>query len=144
MKKLKTTYKQLDLSQYEVDEKFEAYCLENYDFNENLDFDNKTGVYLFTKRDMYSTYSPIYRREVYLHTPLYCGKTKDFNNRFNKHFKAEDLKEAYCDYISVYFCDTQDASTDLEEKILSQIKFPFNTDNNNNPKYKEGVMFTEV
>lgn len=144
MKRLKQTHKQLDLSQYEIDERFDVYFLEGYDFDENLDFDNKTGVYLFTKRDMTNTYSPIYRREVYFHIPLYCGMTKDFNQRFKDHFKAEDLKKANCDCISVYFCKTQKVSTTLEKKILSLIDFPFNTDNNENPKYKDNIKLMEV
>lgn len=143
MKRLKTKNNQLDLSQFEIDDRFLVYYLGNYDFNENLDFDNKTGVYIFTTRDVDLTFSYSYARHVHLHTPLYCGMTKDFNQRFNDHFKAEDLINANCDCISICFCETQEYSIELEEKILSLIKIPFNKDKNDNPKY-ENVKLMEV
>ena len=140
MKRLKNTNKHLDLSQYGIQERFDVYNIGNYNFEENLDFNNNLGVYIFSCRDTCSTLSESYRREIYYHTPLYCGMTSNFNKRFNDHFKAEDLMEANCNCISVYYCKAEEDAVDLEKKILSLIKFPFNKAENNNPKYDNAKL----
>ena len=146
MKRLKELGKYLDLSEYEISEHFRLYELGNYDFSENLDFDNKEGVYFFTRREMTSKLSPSYQRQIYHHIPLYCGRTENFNKRFNDHFKKDDLKKAHCDHISICICDSKDEAVELEKKILSLVKTEFNEVGNENPKYKdkEKNKFVEI
>ncbi|MCR5424969.1 MAG: GIY-YIG nuclease family protein [Bacteroidales bacterium] len=144
MKKLEKTGKQLDLSKYEVSEQFVIYKMGDYDFDENLDFGGKEGVYIFTHREMTSRLSTSYQREIYHHTPLYCGMTTNFNKRFNNHFKSDDLMKSNCNRISIHFCGDNENPAELEGKILSLIKFTFNIEGNDNPKYKENIKFEEV
>lgn len=143
MERLKNTGNHLDLNNFEVVERFDVYELGDYDFDENLDFGSKKGVYIFTRRDMTSELSSSFQREIYHHIPLYCGKTENFNKRFNDHFKSDNLRESNCDYISIYICDDENPA-DLEKKILSLIKFKYNKEYNENPKYKEDVKLNEV
>lgn len=144
MKKLSKTGKYIDLNEYKIHERFEVYDLDGYDFTENLDFGEDAGVYIFSKRQFTSTESNKFKRQVYYHTPLYCGMTENFNQRFDGHFKAEDLINAHCNRICICYCNCKEDAKDLEQRILSSIDFPFNSQNNKEPKNSEEVKLTEV
>lgn len=135
MKRLKDTGLLLELNKFEINNRFKVFNLGNYDFNDDLDFGESAGVYIFTTKDVCSHQSNEYKREVYYHTLHYCGMTKNFNTRFEGHFKAEDLQKSNVDHICICKCPNQYESDKLEELLLSKINFTYNIkDNSTNNK----------
>ena len=124
----------LDLSQWNIKEKFQIFKLnENFDFHDNLDFKEKSGVYIFTKReDM-----PLFQTCTYqfYHLPVYCGMTKNLRARFDQHCNAEKIIEQDANMVAIHYCSTENAADELETKILSEIFFPVNNKKNLHPKH---------
>lgn len=144
MKRLKNTNRYLDLSVYGINEKFDVYKLGNYDFSENLKFDDKIGVYMFTIKsgDFYCP-NPNSGHYFY-HTPVYCGKTSDTDTRFYDHHKGDESKEVGANRFAFHPCNSNEEAEALEKRILSLIDFPENEVNNSNAQYKEAKMKEEV
>lgn len=124
-----------DFSEYGIKECFDIYALNGYDFKENLDLSGNEGVYIFTRRDICSSHVPSYRKEMYYHTLLYCGMTKDLKGRFDEHQYKNELLDEHVSHISIYECSTRKDAKELESKILGTLKFPLNKKENSNPKY---------
>jgi hypothetical protein len=127
----------LDMSEYGVEEKFDIYELGSYDFSDNIDFGDCAGVYIFTKRDAYSQLNVSYGKEMYSHTLIYCGETKEMNKRFYSHFHAKDIMNAGADRVSIHKCKNKNEVSSLEKKLLETLNFPVNDKGNNTPQYTE-------
>lgn len=126
-----------DFSEYGINEYFDIYALNGYDFKENLDLSDNEGVYIFTRRDICSSHIPSYRKEMYYHTLLYCGMTKDFKARFYDHQYKKELLDERVSHLAICKCSTEKDAEDLESKILHTFGFPLNKKENDNPKYPE-------
>ena len=131
----KITGHYLDISEYGVVEKFDVYELGDYDFSTNLDFGDCAGVYIFTKKDTCSQLNASYGKEMYSHTLIYCGETKELDERFYSHFHAKDIENSSADRICIHKCKNKDVASSLEKKLLETLKFPVNKKGNDNPKY---------
>jgi len=135
MKSPKSTHLLLDLSQWGINVKFDIFMIdENFDFHENLDFNEKPGVYIFTKRDIIPQIV-VGKEYQFLHKPIYCGMTGNLRTRFDQHCNAEKIMEQDANIVAVHYCSTEDAADKLETKILSEIKFPVNNKKNLHPKH---------
>lgn len=144
MTRLDRTYRYLNLSEFGINEKFDVYELGNYDFSENLKFDDKIGVYMFTNRSG-EFYNPSPNSGTcFYHTPVYCGKTSDTDTRFYDHHKGNKSKKAGVNRFAFHPCKSNKEAEALEKKILSLIDFPENEMNNSNAKYKNAKMKEEV
>ena len=125
----------LELSQYEITKQFYVYALGNYDFHDNLDFGDVPGVYIFTKRDMDTTIPNGYNKQMYQHELIYCGASEELDGRFCGHFHAKEIQDMGATHISIHLCSNKDESFELEELVLSKLKFPVNEKGNDNPKF---------
>ena len=126
----------LDMSEFGIEESFDVYELGSYDFSDNIDFGECAGVYIFTKRDIYSELNATYGKEMYSHTLIYCGETKEMDKRFYSHFHAQDIIDAGADRISIYKCNNKEEASSLEKKLLATLKFPVNKKGNDSPKFQ--------
>lgn len=138
MKRLKkVTGHCLDMSDYGLVEKFDVYELGDYDFSNNIDFGDCAGVYIFTKRDSFSQLNASYGKEMYSHTLIYCGETKELDKRFYSHFHAQDILDADANRICIHKCENKEDASSLEKELLKTLKFPVNKKGNDNPEYPE-------
>lgn len=112
----------LDLSKYHIEEYFTLYKLpQQWNFETNLDFEDKIGVYIFT-----------YKIGGIYHKLIYRGKTEHLNKRFYDHCNRHCIMEHHADYIAIHYCETNEMAESIERKILKKIDFPCNSQNNQN------------
>lgn len=111
-------------------QKFNVYDLDNYDFEEELQFDGdeKYIVYLFSNR--WEGTDSIFHHAIY-----YCGKTKVVESRFAGHHKADELIEKNPNCISIHKCNTEKEMNDLEIELTELYRPELNIQNN--PEYHE-------
>lgn len=138
MKRLKkVSGRYLALSDYEIQETFDIYELGSYNFDENIDFGDSAGVYIFTKRDMSAELNSSYQRHMFSHTLIYCGMTKELDSRFYSHFRKEEIMEHKADRICIHKCKNSEDAEALEKILLATFNFPVNEKDNSNPKYPD-------
>lgn len=137
MERLKKTDRYLDLSEYDIREKFYVYELGKYDFSENLKFNDTIGVYMFTNFSG-DTYIPSNdNRNFFYHTPIYCGKTSDTDTRFYKHHKGKESINIGANAFAFHPCNKDEEAVALENKLLSCIDFPENKTNNSDATHHD-------
>lgn len=131
---------------------FQIYKLENYNFDCSLNFPikNQSGVYIFTKRKVINAnLDPVTIgglttwKEHANHQLLYCGRTDDLKDRFNKHHKENELKHANFNCLSIFLCDTHKETEDVENDLLNEHNFKFNEILNNWEPFMEEVVSEE-
>lgn len=144
MERLKKTDRYLDLSEYGIREKFDVYELGEYDFSENLDFGEISAVYIFSKRDYLSHLNKFYKKEMYMHTIIYCGMTGNTNQRFYNHFQKDELNARSVNRICICECSNRSDAKNLEKKLLKAFKFPINEKDNDSPEYPDVTKVWEV
>ena len=119
-----TTFKQSKVS-------FDVYDVENFDFEDNLDFPEETkGVYVFAYRCKDSI-NANFRYKIY-----YIGRTKNLRKRFYHHHKADDLTEGTVfNVLCVHKCKTIEQTISMEKELIELYKPEYN--NKLNPEYKD-------
>ena len=126
---------------------FQVYDIDGYDFSENLTlpFDANLGVYIFTQRQticykvaLNKSSQKNEKEYSAIHKLLYCGKTKDIENRFCEHGHKSDLK-GVTNCICIHTCNSQEEIDNIENVILKSHNFTFNK-MLNNWTTKEEVM----
>ena len=90
---------------------FDLYALDNFDFCENLTFDDPKGIYAFG--NYYKDEDEKYKFDFY-----YIGKTTDYDTRFYHHHKEKPLKKENPNCIAIHACDNKD----MDEKEVEWIK----------------------
>lgn len=65
-----------------------------------------------------------------IHHLLYCGKTKDIDNRFYEHNHKVDLV-GKINCICIHVCNSQDEIDEIERLLLDRHNFKFNEVLNN-------------
>lgn len=132
MKRLKDTSTYLLFNIEDESFEFEIFSLEDYHFDENLDFNEKSGIYMFLRKE---------KRNRVLHLgefiannsnkaeneyePLYLGKTENFNQRFYDHHKDEDLLKNGVTHIAIHF-SSKSTIDRIESLFLHKYSFPLN------------------
>lgn len=76
---------------------FDLYALDDFDFCENLRFDDTEGIYIFGR--YYRSSDGTNKFELY-----YLGKTTDYDNRFYHHHKEKQLKKVNPNCIAIHAC----------------------------------------
>ncbi|MBO4874731.1 MAG: hypothetical protein J5542_05440 [Bacteroidales bacterium] len=106
MKRLKDTNTHLSFDIRNETFEFEIFSLGDYSFDENLDFDEKSGIYMFLRQEQpilsFNEFSSNVKCEKY--KPLYLGRTENFNQRFCGHHKEKKLLIRDVTHIALYFC----------------------------------------
>lgn len=125
----------LTFSDYGIQEKFDIYELDSYEFDENLDFGDSAGVYIFTRRDANAELNPSYQKHMYSHTLIYCGMTEELDSRFYAHFHKEEIMGHMSNRICIHKCKNSKEAEKLEKLLLGTFNFPVNKKDNSNPQY---------
>lgn len=76
---------------------FDIYALDNFDFCENLKFEEEQGIYMFTNLQRGTDDS--IKHDIY-----YIGKTTDYDSRFYHHHKEKQLKKVNPNCIAIHAC----------------------------------------
>ena len=131
MKRLKDTNTHLLFNIEDEKFEFEIFGLGDYRFDENLDFDEKSGIYMFLRQTqpiLSSTdFSSNMKCEKY--KPLYLGRTENFNQRFCGHHKEKDLLIKDVTHIALYFCRKNSVER-VETLFLDTYCFELNVKSN--------------
>lgn len=132
MKQLKDTNTHLSFNIESETFEFEIFSLGNYCFDENLDFDEKSGIYMFLRQEKsnrvlsFDEYNPNNSNNVEnKYNPLYLGKTENFNQRFYDHHKDEDLIKKSVTHIAIHF-SSKSTIDRIESLFLHKYSFPLN------------------
>lgn len=131
MKQLKDTNTHLSFNIGHETFEFEIFSLGDYSFDENLDFDEKSGIYMFLRKEKqrvfyyeeFSSNNSSMTDDMY--APLYLGKTENFNQRFYDHHKDEDLLESSVTHIAIHF-SRKSTIGEIESLFLNKYSFPLN------------------
>lgn len=98
---------------------FDLYELDNFDFCENLKFEDEQGIYMFTKRQFLEN-------GTIDHDIYYIGKTTAFDTRFYHYHKEKQLKKENPNCLAI--CAYKESEMDQLEKDMIQFW---------NPEYNE-------
>lgn len=128
MKRLVDTSTHLSFSIENETFEFEIFDLDDYSFDENLDFDEKSGIYMFLRQEKtkllsYEELNNSMTEEMYV--PLYLGRTENFNQRFYDHHKDEDLMGNGATHIAIHFSG-KNSIEKIESLFLNTYSFPLN------------------
>lgn len=132
MKRLKDTNTHLLFKIENETFEFEIFSLGDYNFNENLDFDEKSGIYMFLRQEQmqllsFEEFSSNVKCEKY--KPLYLGRTENFNQRFYGHHKEKELSTKDVTHIALYFCGKNSVER-VESLFLGIYRFELNVQSN--------------
>lgn len=97
MKRLRKIYSNVTIGKQGL---FDVYALDNFDFCENLEFEDEQGIYMFT--NLYNDAGTL-KHDIY-----YIGKTTDYDSRFYHHHKENQLKQANPNCIAIHACNKQE------------------------------------
>lgn len=93
--------------------RFETYPL-------TTDFNGRGGIYVFVNvRILTMTY-----------VGIYCGKTQDFNQRFENHHKKDEIQKYNPNAIAILFESSEAKRSEIEIDILEGNYFPCNEQHN--------------
>ena len=76
---------------------FDVYAMDDFDFCENLKFDDPQGIYAFAYHYIEN------RRHMFI--MYYLGKTTEYDQRFYPHHKEEPLKTVNPNCVLIYACN---------------------------------------
>lgn len=99
---------------------FHLYSLDGFQFDDNIEIeginDTDKGLYCFTQAYK-ANYTEDTKHFVYVHKPLYLGKTICIDDRPLKknHEKWENLKADGCNCIGIYLCNS---NIKIQESVI--------------------------
>lgn len=129
MKRLKDTNTHLSFNIESETFEFEIFSLGDYRFEENLNFDEKSGIYMFLRQEKSNRVlsSGEYNSNILenKYNPLYLGKTENFNQRFYDYHKDEDLMKKGVTHIAIHF-SSKSTIDRIESLFLHKYSFPLN------------------
>lgn len=107
---------------------FECYKLNESDLNDNYDFPDKPGTYIFGKqKKTIKTFNELLDENYIPVNILYCGKAENLRTRFYEHHIIDDLsKDIPCLLCYHQFKKVEDAES-LESIIIKKYSPKLNT-----------------
>lgn len=131
MKRLKDTNTHLSFNIESETFEFEIFSLGDYRFEENLNFDEKSGIYMFLRQTQPILSSSEFSSNMKCKTykPLYLGRTENFNQRFCGHHKEKELLIRDATHIALYFCRKNSVER-VETLFLNTYWFELNVQSN--------------
>lgn len=97
---------------------FELYALDDFDFCENLKFEEEQGIYMFTNRK-------ILKNGSINHEVFYIGKTTQYDKRFYHHHKEKPLKKENPNCLAIKPC-SENEMDQLEKDLIQFWKPEYN------------------